>query len=365
VDHIDFEFRTAKGAHVIKEPIGVVGCITPWNYPVNQIANKIAPAMVAGCPVIVKPSEQTPVNAVLLAEAIDEAGVPAGVFNLVLGRGPGCGEVLSKHPDVDLVSFTGSTRAGKAITEAAASTLKVVRTELGGKSASLLLDDANLPKLIPRFLHQLMNNSGQSCNALSRMVIPRSKYEEAVEIAAKYANGIKVGLASDETSTIGPVVNKAQWDGIQGLINKGIEQGAKVAAGGPGRPDGLQDGYFVKPTIFRDVDNKMAIAQEEIFGPVLCMIPYDTEQEGIDIVNDTIYGLNNAVGSEDPHRAVAVAKKLRSGTVLINSVAMKMDAPFGGYKQSGNAREWGTFGIEEYLVLKHLGGYPPEPKSKL
>merc|ERR1711957_284190 len=229
-------------------------------------------------------------------------------------------------------------RAGKAITEAAASTLKVVRTELGGKSASLLLDDANLPKLIPRFLHQLMNNSGQSCNALSRMGIPRSKYEEAVEIAAKYANGIKVGLASDETSTIGPVVNKAQWDGIQGLINKGIEQGAKVAAGGPGRPDGLQDGYFVKPTIFRDVDNKMAIAQEEIFGPVLCMIPYDTEQEGIDIVNDTIYGLNNAVGSEDPHRAVAVA--------------MKMDAPFGGYKQSGNAREWGTFGIEEYLVLK-------------
>merc|ERR1712048_385692 len=244
IDNIEWEFRTAKGAHVVKEPIGVVGCITPWNYPTNQIANKICPAMIVGCTVVVKPSEVTPVNAILLAEAIDEAGLPPGVFNLVLGRGQDCGEMMSKHPEVDLISFTGSTRAGKAITEMAASTLKVVRTELGGKSATLMLDDANLQKLIPRFMHQLLNNSGQSCNALSRMVVPRSRYEEAVNIAAKVAHNTTVGPATDENSAIGPVVNKSQWDRIQGLIQKGIDEGARVAAGGPGRPDHLKDGYF-------------------------------------------------------------------------------------------------------------------------
>lgn len=366
IDQIEFAYKTAKGAHVIREPIGVVGCITPWNYPTNQIANKIAPALIVGCTVVVKPSEVTPVNAVLLAEAIHEAGLPKGVFNMVFGTGYPCGDAMSQHPEVDLISFTGSTRAGKAITQTAAGTLKVVRTELGGKSATLLLDDANFEKLIPRFMHQLMNNSGQSCNALSRMVVPKSRYEEAVQIAAKYADNTKVGRPWDETATIGPVASEAQFDKIQGMIRQGIEEGARVAAGGLGKPDGLDDGYFVKPTVFADVNNKMSIAQDEIFGPVLSMIPYDTEDEAIDIVNDTIYGLNNAVGSNDPHRAVEVAKQLRSGTVLINSVSMKLDGPFGGYKQSGNAREWGTFGIEEYLVTKQLGGFPPEqPKSKL
>jgi acyl-CoA reductase-like NAD-dependent aldehyde dehydrogenase len=350
------------GALVVKEPIGVVGCITPWNYPLNQIAAKIFPAMLVGCTVVLKPSEVTPINAYLLAEAIHDAGVPPGVFNMVLGTGQVVGEVLSEHPDVDMISFTGSTRAGIAITQKAAGTLKVVRTELGGKSAALMLDDADLPKVMPEFIGQLMNNTGQSCNALSRMLVPKERYEEAVQIAKSVAEAATPGRSSDPKAAMGPLVSQTQWDRVQGYLKKGIEEGARVVTGGPGKPDGLDDGYYVKPTVFADVNNKMQIAQEEIFGPVLSIIPYSSEQEGIDIANDTVYGLNNAVGSSDPERALRVARQLRSGTVMINATGGKPDAPFGGYKQSGNAREWGKYGIEEYLVTKHLSG---KPLSKL
>mmetsp|Transcript_141762 Transcript_141762/g.395245 ORF Transcript_141762/g.395245 Transcript_141762/m.395245 type:complete len:483 (-) Transcript_141762:114-1562(-) len=359
IDSVQFEERTPMGGLVVKEPIGVVGCITPWNYPLNQIAAKICPAMLVGCTVVLKPSEVTPVNAYLLAEAIHEAGLPKGVFNMVNGTGVGCGETLASHPDVDMISFTGSTRAGKRITELAAATLKVVRTELGGKSAALMLDDADLPKLMPEFMGQLMNNSGQSCNALSRMLVPKSKYDQAVEIAKQVAEGTVVGRPGDPKASIGPLVSQTQWDRVQGYLQKGIQEGARVVTGGPGKPQGLEDGFFVKPTVFADVNNKMTIAQEEIFGPVLSIIPYESEKEGIAIANDTVYGLNNAVGSSDPARALAVARQLRSGTVMINSTSGPPDAPFGGYKQSGNAREWGKAGIEEYLVTKHMAGKPP------
>jgi acyl-CoA reductase-like NAD-dependent aldehyde dehydrogenase len=358
IDSVVFESRTKQGAVVVKEPIGVVGCITPWNYPLNQIAAKIGPAMLVGCTVVLKPSEVTPMVAYALAEAIHEAGLPKGVFNMVLGTGPVVGEVLSGHKDVDMIHFTGSTRAGKDITKTAAGTLKVVRTELGGKSAALMLDDADLKALIPEFMGQLMNNSGQSCNALSRMLVPKERYEEAVSIAKQVAESTIPGRSSDPKASIGPVVSQAQWDKVQGYLKKGIEEGARVVAGGPGKPAGLDDGYYVKPTVFADVNNKMTIAQEEIFGPVLSLIPYSGEKEGIEIANDTIYGLNNAVASANPERALAVARKLRSGTVMINGTAGPADAPFGGYKQSGNAREWGKAGIEEYLVTKHLAGKP-------
>jgi len=361
VDSIEWESRTAMGGLVVKEPIGVVGCITPWNYPLNQIAAKIFPAMLVGCTVVLKPSEVTPVNAYLLAEAVHEAGLPPGVFNMVNGTGPSCGETLSAHPDVDMISFTGSTRAGIAITRAAAGTLKVVRTELGGKSAALMLGDADLKKLMPQFMGQLLGNSGQSCNALSRMLIPKSRYEEAVQIAKSVAEGTKVGRSGDADAAIGPVVSQVQWDRIQGYLKKGVEE-ARLVTGGPGKPAGLEDGFFVKPTVFADVNNQMTIAQEEIFGPVLSLIPYDTEEEGISIANDTIYGLNNAVGSADPEHAMKVARQLRSGTVMINGTAGPADAPFGGYKQSGNAREWGKAGIEEYLLTKHMAGKPPKAK---
>merc|ERR1719436_186689 len=250
--------------------------------------------------------------------------------------------------------------AGKRISEVAADTLKVVRTELGGKSAALMLDDADLPKLMPEFMGQLMNNTGQSCNALSRMLVPKSRYEEALQIAQKVAENTKPGMPSDPKAAMGPLVSQVQWEKVQGLIKKGIEEGGRVLVGGPGKPEGLEDGFFVKPTVFADVNNKMTIAQEEIFGPVLSVIPYGTVQEGIDIANDTIYGLNNAVGSKDTERAMAVARKLRSGTVMVNSRAGPPDAPFGGYKQSGNAREWGQTGIEEFLVVKHLAGKPAQ-----
>jgi len=362
VDSIAFEEKTAMGGLIVREPIGVVGAITPWNYPLNQIAAKVGPAMLVGCTVVLKPSEVTPICAYLFAEAVHEAGLPKGVFNMVVGSGPGCGDVLSKHPLVDMISFTGSTRAGKQITIAAAETLKVVKTELGGKSAALMLEDADLPKLMPEYIGQLMNNTGQSCNALSRMLVPKSRYEEAVQIAKAIAEDTTVGRSGDPKAKIGPVVSQVQWDKIQGFMQKGIDEGARLVTGGPGKPAGLDDGFYVKPTIFADVNNKMTIAQEEIFGPVLSMIPYETEQEAIDIANDTIYGLNNAVGSADQAKATEIARKLRSGTVMINGTAGKADAPFGGYKQSGNAREWGKSGIEEYLVTKTLAG---KPLSKL
>jgi len=280
----------------------------------------------------------------------------------VVGVGPGCGDALSKHPKVDLVSFTGSTRAGRQITIAAAETLKVVRTELGGKSAALMLEDADLATFVPECVGHLMSNSGQSCNALSRMLVPTSRYEEAVKIAQQAAEGTKVGQPSDPEADIGPLVSQVQWDKVQGYIQKGIDEGARLVTGGPGKPAGLENGFYVKPTIFADVHNKMTIAQEEIFGPVLSIIPYNSEQEGIDMVNDTIYGLNNAVGTANPEKAMEVARKLRSGTVMVNGTQPIPDAPFGGIKQSGNAREWGKSGIEEYLVTKTLAG---KPTSKL
>jgi len=359
VDAIKFEERMAFGSLVVREPIGVVGCITPWNYPLNQIAAKVFPAMLVGCTVVLKPSEVTPMCAYLLAEAVHEAGVPPGVFNMLMGDGPTCGEAIAAHAGVDLVSFTGSTRAGRRISEVASQTLKVVRTELGGKSAALLLEDADLPKLIPKFMQTLMNNSGQSCNALSRMLVPRTRYDEAVGIAKKVAESVKVSYAQDAKASIGPLASQAQWEKVQGYIDKGVKEGARLVTGGAGRPDGLSEGYFVKPTVFADVDNKMSIAQEEIFGPVLSIIPYGSEEEAVEIANDTVYGLNNAVGSASPERAVQIARKLRSGMVMINDVSILPDAPFGGYKQSGNAREWGLMGIEEYLVTKTLAGKPP------
>jgi len=278
---------------------------------------------------------------------------------MLMGDGPNCGEAIAAHPGVDMVSFTGSTRAGKRISEVGAQTLKVVRTELGGKSAALLLEDADLPKLVPKFMQTLMNNSGQSCNALSRMLVPRSRYDEAVGIAKQVAEQTTVSFAQDDKASIGPLASQAQWDKVQGYIHAGIKEGARLVAGGSGKPDGLSDGFFVKPTVFADVDNKMTIAQEEIFGPVLSIIPYSTEEEAVHIANDTVYGLNNAVGSASPERAVQVARRLRSGMVMINDTSVMPDAPFGGYKQSGNAREWGLMGLEEYLVTKTLAGKPP------
>lgn len=339
---------------VVKEPIGVVGCITPWNYPLNQISLKIIPAMLAGCTVVLKPSEITPCCAYIVAEAIHEAGLPAGVFNMVVGAGPGCGEVLASDPEVDIVSFTGSTRAGKQISAVAASTLKRVRTELGGKSAAVLLDDADFKAVVPKFLGQLTSNTGQSCNALSRMLVPRSKYEEVLSIAKECMEKTKVGRSDDPDASIGPLVSQVQWDRVQGLLKQGIAEGARVVIGGPGKPEGLQDGFYVKPTIFADVKNDMTIAQEEIFGPVLSMIAYDTEDEAVQIANDTIYGLNNAVASSNKRRCLAVGSKLRSGMVMVNGTDMDFKAPFGGYKQSGNAREWGVFGLDEFLLTKTI-----------
>lgn len=345
-------YEAAGQCTVVKEAVGVVGCITPWNYPLNQISLKIVPALLCGCTVVLKPSEVTPINAYLVAEAMHEAGLPPGVFNMVVGGGPNCGQILASDPDVDLVSFTGSTRAGKQISEAAVQTLKRVRTELGGKSAAILLDDANFGEVMPSFLGQLVANSGQSCNALSRMLVPRARYEEAVNIAKDFAENTVVGKADDPKSQIGPVVSQLQWDRVQELVNKGIAEGARVVAGGLGKPEGLEDGFFVKPTIFADVTNTMTVAREEIFGPVLSMIPYDTEAEAVAITNDTIYGLNNAVASSDKKRALAVSKQLRSGMVMVNQTYMDPQAPFGGYKQSGNAREWGLAGLEEFILTK-------------
>jgi len=273
---------------------------------------------------------------------------------MVVGTGPGCGESLASHPEVDIVSFTGSTRAGKQISATAASTLKRVRTELGGKSAALLLDDADLKDVVPKFLGQLTANTGQSCNALSRMLVPRSKYDEALSIAKEHMETTKVGRSDDPDANIGPLVSQVQWDRVQGLLNKGIAEGARLVTGGPGKPEGLEDGFFVKPTLFADVKNNMSIAQEEIFGPVLSMIPYDTEEEAVEIANDTIYGLNNAVASASKKRCLQVCSKLRSGMVMVNGTDMDFKAPFGGYKQSGNAREWGLSGLDEFLQTKTI-----------
>jgi betaine-aldehyde dehydrogenase len=351
----EFNFEEEVGnSLIVREPIGVVACITPWNYPLHQIALKVAPALAAGCTVVLKPSEVAPLNAFVLAEVIEEAGLPAGVFNLVTGTGPVVGEALAASPLVDMVSFTGSTRAGKRVSELAAQTIKRVTLELGGKSANVILDDADLEKAIKHGVNQVMVNSGQSCNAFSRMLVPRGRVAEAEKIAADAASSTPVGDPTQAGSFVGPLVSKAQHDRVRGYIKKGIEEGARVVTGGAEQPEGLDRGYYVKPTIFSDVKSDMTIAQEEIFGPVIAIIPYDTEEEAVRIANDSVYGLAGAVWSGDPERAKKVARRIRTGQVDINGGSFNIVAPFGGYKQSGNGREAGTFGFEEYLEVKSL-----------
>ncbi len=344
---------------IIHEAVGVAALITPWNWPMNQIALKVGAAAVAGCTMILKPSEQSPLNAMIFAEMMDEAGFPKGVFNLVNGDGPGVGTRLSGHPDVDMVSFTGSTRAGILISKNAADTLKRVHLELGGKGANLVFADAD-EKAVKRGVIHMMNNSGQSCNAPSRMLVQRPIYDAAVETAAQVAAAVTVGNAHDEGRHIGPVVNEVQFNKIQDLIQKGIDEGAKLVAGGTGRPDGMNRGYYVRPTVFADVNNDMTIAREEIFGPVLTMIPFDTEEEAVEIANDTPYGLTNYVQTQDGERANRLARQLRSGMVEMNGQSRAAGSPFGGMKQSGNGREGGTWGIEDFIEVKAVGGWAAE-----
>ena len=350
-----YAWEEKKGAYLLrKEPVGVCGLITPWNWPINQISCKVAPALAAGCTMVLKPSEVAPVNAILLAEILDAAGVPKGVFNLVNGDGPGVGEAMSSHPDIHMMSFTGSTRAGILVAKAAADTVKRVAQELGGKSANIVLEDADLQTAVAGGVSQVMTNSGQSCNAPTRMLVPKAKHDEALQIAKAAAEGVKPGDPFTDGTVIGPVVSEVQFEKIQGLIQKGIDEGATLVAGGTGRPDGLNAGYFVKPTVFGDVNNDMTIAREEIFGPVLSILPYDTEAEAIEIANDTPYGLSGYVQSGSVDHAVEVASQIRTGNVHINGSGPDFGAPFGGYKQSGNGREWGELGFEEFLETKAM-----------
>ncbi|WP_300069188.1 aldehyde dehydrogenase family protein [uncultured Ruegeria sp.] len=359
-----FEFERPLGEHapndrIIYEAVGVAALITPWNWPMNQVTLKVGAAAIAGCTMVLKPSEQSPLNAMIFAEMMDEAGFPHGVFNLVNGDGAGVGSQLSAHPDVDMVSFTGSTRAGTAISKAAADTLKKVHLELGGKGANVVFADAD-EKAVKRGVLHMMNNTGQSCNAPSRMLVQRPIYDQAVETAAEVANKVSVGPASEEGRHIGPVVNELQWGKIQDLIQKGIDEGARLVAGGTGRPEGLNKGYYVRPTVFADANNQMTIAREEIFGPVLTMIPFDTEEEAVEIANDTPYGLTNYVQTQDGDRANRMARVLRSGMVEMNGKSRSAGSPFGGMKQSGNGREGGAWGLEDFLEVKAVGGWTAE-----
>ncbi|MDX1716045.1 MAG: aldehyde dehydrogenase family protein [Anderseniella sp.] len=358
----NFEFEAplhekVRSEHIVLEPIGVCGLITPWNWPMNQIALKVVPAVAAGCTCILKPSEISPLNAILFAEMMHEAGFPAGVFNLVNGDGPTVGEAMSRHPGIAMMSFTGSTRAGIAVQKAAAETVKRVTLELGGKSPNIVFADADIPKAVKRGTLHVFNNTGQSCNAPTRMLVERSVYDEAVEVAAETARICKVGDPAEEGNHIGPLVSQMQFDKVQSLIQKGIDEGARLVAGGTGRPDGMNRGYFVKPTVFADVNNDMTIAREEIFGPVLAMIPFETEEEAIEIANDTPYGLAAYVQSGDQARAQKVARELRAGMVLLNGQQRPGGSPFGGYKMSGNGREGGEWGIEDYLEVKAITGW--------
>lgn len=354
----DFEFEEDLGEHrIFKEPIGVCGLITPWNWPVNQISCKVAPALAVGCTMVLKPSEVAPLSAYIFSEVMHEAGVPAGVYNMVNGDGPVVGTALSQHPDVNMMSFTGSTRAGSLVAQNAAPTVKRVTQELGGKSPNIVLDDADLEKAVTGGVMHMFNNTGQSCNAPSRMLVPAAKLAEAEQIAAKVAEQVVVGDPAAEGTTMGPVVSDVQFNKIQGLIEKGIEEGAKVVVGGPGRPEGIDKGYFVRPTVFSEANNDMTIAREEIFGPVLTMIPYETEEEAIAIANDTPYGLAGYVQGGDMDHARDVASKIRAGNVNINGASGGFNVPFGGYKQSGNGREWGSHGFTDYLEIKAVAGY--------
>jgi acyl-CoA reductase-like NAD-dependent aldehyde dehydrogenase len=349
----EFEQRTGNSL-VVREPVGVVGAITPWNYPLHQIALKVAPALAAGCTVVLKPSEVAPFNAFILAEVVEAAGLPKGVFNLVTGFGPAAGEALVKHPHVDMISFTGSTRAGKRISEVAAATVKRVALELGGKSASVILDDADLAAAVKGTVNGCYLNSGQTCTALTRMLVPASKYDEAAKLAVEAAKGFTLGDPMSEATRLGPLSSQMQLDRVREYIRKGQAEGAELLTGGADQPEGVPGGYFVKPTIFGKVKNSMAIAQEEIFGPVLSIISYKDEEDAVRIANDSPYGLAGAVWSADDARAQKVARRIRAGQVDVNGGAFNMNAPFGGFKQSGHGREAGVYGLEEFLEYKSM-----------
>jgi aldehyde dehydrogenase (NAD+) len=355
LEHFAFEEEIGTTG-VVYEPVGVCAFITPWNWPLNQIAAKVAPALAAGCTMVLKPSEVAPLNAVVFAEILDEAGVPHGVFNLVNGDGPTVGTALAAHPEVDMVSFTGSTRAGIEVAKSAAPTVKRVAQELGGKSANIILDDADFEAAISRDVGAMFINSGQTCTATSRMLVPAARMDEAVAIAKATAEKVTVGLPDAEGTIVGPVVSETQFDRVQGYLQKGIDEGATVVAGGPGRPEGLDVGYFVKPTVFADVTNDMIIAREEIFGPVMTIIGYEDEDDAVRIANESSYGLAGAVSSGDPDHARAVARRLRTGMVHLNGAQLDPNSPFGGYKQSGNGREFGAHGMKEFLEVKSIFG---------
>ncbi len=358
-----FKFEELKGSTLMrKEPVGVCGLITPWNWPMNQIVCKVAPALAAGCTMILKPSEIAPLSAYLFTQIVHEAGLPPGVFNMVNGDGSTVGSAISSHPGIAMVSFTGSTRAGICVAAAAAPTVKRVTQELGGKSANIILDDADFESAVMEGVQSCFRNTGQSCNAPTRMLVPRSKMAEVASIAKRAAEATKSGDPFTDGTSIGPLASKAQFEKVQGMIRKGIEEGAKLITGGPGRPEGTTKGFYVKPTIFIDVNNDMAIAREEIFGPVLCILPYEDEEDAVRIANDTPYGLSGYVASGDMERARRLAKRIRSGNVHINGARLDFGGCFGGYKQSGNGREWGEAGLEEFLELKAIYGYAASTK---
>ena len=357
----NFEFEKPLGDHapnqrLIYEPKGVCALITPWNWPMNQVCLKVMPAIASGCTMVLKPSELAPLSSMILAELIDETGFPHGVFNLVNGDGATTGDALTSHPDINMISFTGSTRAGALISQNAAKDFKRVSLELGGKGANIIFNDAD-PKAIERGALRCFRNSGQSCNAPTRMLVEKSMYNEAVERLKKYTENFEVGDPKKEGEHIGPVISETQYDKIQSLIKKGINEGAKLIAGGPGKPKGCEKGYFVKPTVFADVNNDMEIARTEIFGPVLSVMPFETEEEAIKIANDTPYGLTNYIQTQDPDKVKRVARKLRSGMVDVNGAGIAVDAPFGGFKHSGIGREAGEHGLEEFLEVKSVGGW--------
>ena len=357
----NFEFEKPLGEHapnqrLIYEPKGVCALITPWNWPMNQVCLKVMPAIASGCTMVLKPSELAPLSSMILAELIDETKIPAGVFNLVNGDGATTGDALTSHPDVNMISFTGSTRAGALISQNAAKDFKRVSLELGGKGANIIFKDAD-PDAIERGALRCFRNSGQSCNAPTRMLVEKSMYNDAVERLKKYTENFEVGDPKKEGEHIGPVISETQYNKIQTLIKKGIDEGAKLVAGGPGKPDGLEKGYFVKPTVFADVNNKMEIARTEIFGPVLSVMPFETEEEAIEIANDTPYGLTNYIQTKDKEKVKRVARKLRSGMVDVNGAGIAVDAPFGGFKHSGIGREAGEHGLEEFLEVKSVGGW--------
>lgn len=350
-----FEFSRQLGSTlVVKEPIGVCGFITPWNWPINQISCKVAPALATGCTMVLKPSEIAPISGYLFTEMMDQAGFPAGVYNMVNGEGPDVGAAIASHPDVDMVSFTGSTRAGILVAKAASETVKRVTQELGGKSPNIIFEDADLETAVSAGVKSMMGNTGQSCNAPSRMLVQASVYDQAVEIARQTVEQVEINDPMKEGMHLGPLSSRVQFDKVQGLIQEGLEEGAQLVAGGTGKPEGFDTGYYVKPTIFAGVNNQMTIAREEIFGPVLVMIPFDSEEQAIEIANDTTYGLAAYFSTSSQERAQRVARQLRAGMISLNSASQDYGAPFGGYKQSGNGREWGEYGFDDYLEIKGI-----------